>query len=328
MPNLENSATGRALVYSKLREKLKESDPEYIARLSPDEVNEGLEAMNACRKEGLPDAVKILLRSPTTKVILRHDEPGIGRIGYTFAVLVAAGLTRLFLSRRLWVPVSVGFVLGCVLTGSLVSNRHNKWVAVREQEWEARYAAAGSQIARLKGEKETAVRSSEKLSDRLELLMAMNQKLFNLVTIRSAGGNKKTSDDTSPLVAADPDRPLGLPVDRANKVFTLPAFPHPVEVKMLVPPGTRVRTTADGQVIGSTQVRNYGRCVRVLHADGVVTCYGPLASIKVIRGQEVKSGDTLGYTPRVARREEVALRYEVYKDNKPDNVLSYLKKEY
>lgn len=67
-------------------------------------------------------------------------------------------------------------------------------------------------------------------------------------------------------------------------------------------PGTPIKAAGDGLVVGTGDTdrvcrgASYGRWVMIKHKNGLSTIYGHLELIKVTEGQQVKMGDTIGYS--------------------------------
>lgn len=65
-------------------------------------------------------------------------------------------------------------------------------------------------------------------------------------------------------------------------------------VDYAAPTGTKVRATADGEVVFAGQQGGYGNFIVLRHAGGIETAYGHLSAILVQRGQTVRLGDNIG----------------------------------
>ncbi|MBI2711220.1 MAG: M23 family metallopeptidase [Actinobacteria bacterium] len=81
---------------------------------------------------------------------------------------------------------------------------------------------------------------------------------------------------------SDPFRPPSTPYGAGNR-----------GIEYRTAPGTPVRAAADGRVTFAGTVAG-AVWVTILHADGVRTSYGPLATRSVRSGQPVRRGDPLG----------------------------------
>ncbi|MBI3678483.1 MAG: M23 family metallopeptidase [Proteobacteria bacterium] len=80
--------------------------------------------------------------------------------------------------------------------------------------------------------------------------------------------------------------------------------------------GDPIRAAADG-VAYAQQMTGLGNVVFVQHADGTMTLYGHLGSVKVVNGQHVSAGDQIGTMGYSGRRDKVApktvhLHFEVW----------------
>ena len=87
--------------------------------------------------------------------------------------------------------------------------------------------------------------------------------------------------------------PVDGPVDRPFDPPARPWGPGHRGVDYRVPPGTPVRSAADG-VVGFAGRIAGGSHVAVDHAGGVRTSYAYLARVEVSRGQSVRRGDVVG----------------------------------
>lgn len=76
------------------------------------------------------------------------------------------------------------------------------------------------------------------------------------------------------------------------------------------PIGTRVRSTADGQVVFAGQQGGYGNLVILRHAGGIETVYGHLSKISVKRGEKIHQDDTVGLVGMTGAATGPHLHYE------------------
>jgi murein DD-endopeptidase MepM/ murein hydrolase activator NlpD len=89
--------------------------------------------------------------------------------------------------------------------------------------------------------------------------------------------------------------------------------------------GDAVRVTADGIVIEADDRAGYGRLVVVDHGFGVTTWYGHLSTFKVMVGEQVRRGDTIGYVGVSGRSTGPHVHYEVRINGAPVNPMRYLR---
>ena len=98
-------------------------------------------------------------------------------------------------------------------------------------------------------------------------------------------------------------------------------------VDISAPPGTTVRTTADGIVINAGWVAGgYGRLVVVDHGGGMQSYYAHLSAVTVNVGQEVRRGDQVGAVGSTGRVTAPHLHYEVHRGGGPIDPHPYLDK--
>ena len=69
----------------------------------------------------------------------------------------------------------------------------------------------------------------------------------------------------------------------------------------------------------------YGKVVKIQHANGLVTVYAHLQSIKVVKGQKVSRGQTIGLVGNSGRSSGPHLHFEVIKNGVKVNPLNYVK---
>jgi murein DD-endopeptidase MepM/ murein hydrolase activator NlpD len=94
-------------------------------------------------------------------------------------------------------------------------------------------------------------------------------------------------------------------------------------VDIAASPGTGVRATADGVVVGSNWEGGYGLMVRLSHGGGVDTCYAHLSHSMVQTGQAVRRGQIVGEVGATGRATAPHLHYEVRIGGVPVNPYSY-----
>jgi lipoprotein NlpD len=88
--------------------------------------------------------------------------------------------------------------------------------------------------------------------------------------------------------------------------------------------GNRVNAAAHGVVVyAGGNLRGYGKLVIVKHDDHFLSAYGNNRSIRVKEGQKVKQGQALAVVGTSSSDVEM-LHFEIRKDGKPENPVSYL----
>ena len=88
--------------------------------------------------------------------------------------------------------------------------------------------------------------------------------------------------------------------------------------------GDAARCTANGKVIFAGWMGGYGNCVQIAHANSYQTLYGHLSRISVRVGQEVTAGEKIGEVGSTGRSTGTHLHYEVRKNGKAVNPISFL----
>jgi murein DD-endopeptidase MepM/ murein hydrolase activator NlpD len=88
--------------------------------------------------------------------------------------------------------------------------------------------------------------------------------------------------------------------------------------------GDEAKCTANGKVVFAGWYGGYGNCVRIEHANNFETLYGHLSRIIVKVGQEVTVGEKIGEVGSTGHSTGTHLHYEVRKNGKAINPLSFL----
>ena len=124
------------------------------------------------------------------------------------------------------------------------------------------------------------------------------------------------------------------PVAHRERRITSPFGPriHPITrrahrhsgVDIAAPKGTPVAATADGVVLFTGRVVNYGRLVRIAHGRGLETWYAHLKDIGVKSGRRVRRGERIGRLGESGRTTGPHLHYEVRIRGAPVDPARYL----
>jgi murein DD-endopeptidase MepM/ murein hydrolase activator NlpD len=88
--------------------------------------------------------------------------------------------------------------------------------------------------------------------------------------------------------------------------------------------GTAVHAAADGVVDYAEYDRGYGKMVVIDHGNGTTTRYAHLSRFEVVPGQEIRRGQTLGYSGATGKVTAPHLHYEVRLHGSPVNPFPYL----
>jgi murein DD-endopeptidase MepM/ murein hydrolase activator NlpD len=88
--------------------------------------------------------------------------------------------------------------------------------------------------------------------------------------------------------------------------------------------GDEARSTANGRVVFAGWYGGYGKCVRIEHANNFETLYGHLSRISVKVGEEVTVGQKVGEIGSTGHSTGTHLHYEVRKNGKAVNPISFL----
>ena len=79
-----------------------------------------------------------------------------------------------------------------------------------------------------------------------------------------------------------------------------------------------------GKVIHAGWYYDYGYTVKIQHANGLVTLYAHLQTLKVVKGQQVSRGQTIGLVGSTGRSTGPHLHFEVIKNGVRQNPLNYV----
>jgi len=90
--------------------------------------------------------------------------------------------------------------------------------------------------------------------------------------------------------------------------------------------GTRVLAAADGIVSHAGLDGGYGRLIEITHGNGYVTRYAHNAKLLVQQGQTVRRGDPIALMGSTGRSTGPHLHFEVLRDGKPVNPLSFVRR--
>jgi murein DD-endopeptidase MepM/ murein hydrolase activator NlpD len=90
-------------------------------------------------------------------------------------------------------------------------------------------------------------------------------------------------------------------------------------------PDTLIYATADGTVRFSGWSHGYGNMVVIDHGYGLSTLYGHTSKALVKTGDRVSKGQVIAYMGTTGRSTGAHLHYEVWRQGKPVNPMSFLK---
>jgi len=90
------------------------------------------------------------------------------------------------------------------------------------------------------------------------------------------------------------------------------------------PRGTPIVATADGVVIKSGWISNWGYVVEVDHGNGFTTWFGHCSKLLVKRGDRVRRGEVIALVGSTGRSTGPHLHYEVRLNGRPQNPMHYM----
>lgn len=91
--------------------------------------------------------------------------------------------------------------------------------------------------------------------------------------------------------------------------------------------GTPIRAAASGVIVHASHYSGYGRYIKIKHSGSINTAYGHLSRIVVRNGQHVSQGQIIGYTGNSGYSTGPHLHYEVMKNGRFVNPMSFVKQE-
>jgi murein DD-endopeptidase MepM/ murein hydrolase activator NlpD len=89
--------------------------------------------------------------------------------------------------------------------------------------------------------------------------------------------------------------------------------------------GDPIFATADGFVDRCDWYGGYGNAVLLRHSFGYQTLYGHMSKVNVEQGQEIKSGDLIGFMGSTGRSTGTHVHYEIRKDGIDIDPVPYIK---
>lgn len=90
--------------------------------------------------------------------------------------------------------------------------------------------------------------------------------------------------------------------------------------------GTPIYSASAGTVTRASWYSGYGYCVDIKHADGKMTRYAHLSSLKVSAGQTVSQSQLIGLSGNTGNSTGPHLHFEMYDNGSPVNPLNYVNK--
>ncbi|MEG2521248.1 MAG: M23 family metallopeptidase [Anaerovoracaceae bacterium] len=96
-------------------------------------------------------------------------------------------------------------------------------------------------------------------------------------------------------------------------------------VDLACPSGTSIYATRAGKVVLSGYNGSYGKCVKVQHANGILSLYAHCSSLLVSSGQSVKAGQTIARVGSTGNSTGPHLHFEIQIGGSPKNPLNYVR---
>lgn len=89
--------------------------------------------------------------------------------------------------------------------------------------------------------------------------------------------------------------------------------------------GVLIKASLDGEVIESGSVPTYGKYIKIRHDDGITTVYAHCSQLIAQKGQKVKQGEVIARVGDTGVAVGSHLHFEIWKDGKPLNPISFIK---
>ncbi|MBX3034307.1 MAG: M23 family metallopeptidase [Bdellovibrionaceae bacterium] len=150
---------------------------------------------------------------------------------------------------------------------------------------------------------------------------AVSRSLPETADMSGPGVRRGTAADTSHDFLFD------WPVDSAR--MTRGFLPHKrrphMGLDLAAPKGTPILAARSGTVIyKGREFRGFGQMILIESGDGWATLYAHLDKIMVVQGQRITIGQIIGGMGRTGRATGVHLHFEIRRDRRPVDPLSYL----
>lgn len=90
--------------------------------------------------------------------------------------------------------------------------------------------------------------------------------------------------------------------------------------------GSPVRAVTGATVLSAGTESGYGRCIRLLHADGTVSVYAHMSALLVSKGEQVAPGEQIGREGSTGQSTGPHLHFEIRINGAPINPATWLAK--
>lgn len=107
-----------------------------------------------------------------------------------------------------------------------------------------------------------------------------------------------------------------------HPVFTNLALPENKGIDVALAPNSDVKAVFNGEVVQVVVLPQYNQCVMIQHGN-YLTVYCKLKAVSVRVGDSVRTGDVIGEVDTI--NGETELHFEVWKDNTPQNPVTWLR---
>ena len=105
-------------------------------------------------------------------------------------------------------------------------------------------------------------------------------------------------------------------------MFTNLALPENKGIDVALAPNSDVKAVFNGEVVQVVVLPQYNQCVMIQHGN-YLTVYCKLKAVSVRVGDSVRTGDVIGEVDTI--NGETELHFEVWKDNTPQNPVTWLR---
>lgn len=157
------------------------------------------------------------------------------------------------------------------------------------------------------------------------------------VSLRKSAGTSESGEKAGPPVGAKEggEKPEQIRFDKKRFIWPVKGTvisPFGIQPNRMYFNGIRieagaeapVQAAADGVVIFSAPLKDYGETIIIQHEDHYATVYAHLG-VRTVRGEaRVKKGGRIAFTGKAASKEESSLHFEIRHNNKARNPLFFL----
>jgi septal ring factor EnvC (AmiA/AmiB activator) len=288
----------------------------------------------AIYKQGDPSTIDLLLASKSFQDVLDQIDylGAIAKQDKTVATAVATAKRQVTVARAKTKTVRAGVAnearaisarvqQAAILRGELLASQ-NTLAGARSSKSHA-LVATKAEITAEVSESKALESASAQIAAKIQAAQAAAQAAAS----RSSSGDGSTTDTTAPAPAPAPSGPVSF-VWPLSGPITSPfgmrwGTLHP-GIDIGVPTGTPIHAAAAGKVIWCGWMSGYGNLVMIDHGSGLASLYGHQSRIAASCGEQVASGQLIGYVGCTGFCTGPHLHFEIRLNGSPVDPLGYL----